>query len=351
MMTLYDEVGLSRQATADEIKQAYHNFVRLLHPDAVRDPALQVLAEAQLKRINAVFDVLNDAKRRTEYDAHNDQGQATELVVAQYARTRPPTMAGSSVWGAAVVVALLVLIWIAAGPPESAGRAHAAEAPIADPIKRSVELASIVDNTAAPMPVEVAQQLRQLRRELRAAQNEQRTARVELAAEADSANAEVNAPSEDDDDPTPAPPLVSSLGSKMTQTRAPTPAGLPPQSSLIGTWLYAQRAGEAPKKDWYPPDYIELKIQPLADGVAGRYQGRYRVGDRPISPEVRFHFESKAASGKGEALSWTGANGAKGEIRLRQTSALTLQVDWTTTEPGRVPSLTAGSSLLVRSPQ
>ncbi|MEI9900582.1 MAG: J domain-containing protein [Hyphomicrobium sp.] len=73
-MTLYEEAGLNRGATAEEIRHAYHNIVRLLHPDSLQDPELRTVAEAQLRRINAVFEVLNDPKRRAEYDLRLELG-------------------------------------------------------------------------------------------------------------------------------------------------------------------------------------------------------------------------------------------------------------------------------------
>ena len=122
------------------------------------------------------------------------------------------------------------------------------------------------------------------------------------------------------------------------------PRHSPPQPTLTGTWLYAQRPGDQPRRDWYPPDFIELKIQHSPAGIAGRYQARYRVGDRPISPEVRFRFE-----GSGELFHWFAADGARGEVRLKQTSPMTLLVEWNTTHPGSIPALVTGSSVLVKS--
>lgn len=51
-------LGLSPAATADEIKEAYRNKIRLNHPDRVHGlaPAFRALAEAETKKLNAAYE-------------------------------------------------------------------------------------------------------------------------------------------------------------------------------------------------------------------------------------------------------------------------------------------------------
>lgn len=65
MPDLYDTLGVSRTATADEIKKAYRKLARVHHPDAnAGDPK----AEERFKEISHAHDVLADPEKRKEYD-------------------------------------------------------------------------------------------------------------------------------------------------------------------------------------------------------------------------------------------------------------------------------------------
>src|SRR5258708_28623233 len=61
----YSILGVSRGATADEIKKKYRKLAAKLHPD--KNPGNKS-AESQFKEVNRAYEVLGDAKKRGLYD-------------------------------------------------------------------------------------------------------------------------------------------------------------------------------------------------------------------------------------------------------------------------------------------
>jgi len=66
----YDILGVSRKATAKEIKQAYRRLARKHHPDV--NPG-DKSAEAKFKEINQAYEVLSDPGKRKKYDRFGQQ--------------------------------------------------------------------------------------------------------------------------------------------------------------------------------------------------------------------------------------------------------------------------------------
>ncbi|HET9894741.1 MAG TPA: molecular chaperone DnaJ [Streptosporangiaceae bacterium] len=61
----YKALGVSKNASADEIKKSYRKLARKYHPDANKGDAV---AEEKFKEISEAHSVLADPKRRAEYD-------------------------------------------------------------------------------------------------------------------------------------------------------------------------------------------------------------------------------------------------------------------------------------------
>ncbi len=62
---LYEILGVSRSASADELKKAYRRLAKQYHPDM--NPGNKS-AEERFKELSAAFEVLSDPKRRAMYD-------------------------------------------------------------------------------------------------------------------------------------------------------------------------------------------------------------------------------------------------------------------------------------------
>ncbi|MGD0375494.1 MAG: molecular chaperone DnaJ [Streptosporangiaceae bacterium] len=61
----YKVLGVSKSATADEIKKSYRKLARKYHPDANKGDSA---SEERFKEISEAYNVLSDEKRRKEYD-------------------------------------------------------------------------------------------------------------------------------------------------------------------------------------------------------------------------------------------------------------------------------------------
>jgi DnaJ-class molecular chaperone len=67
----YDILGVSRTASADEIKSAYRKLARKYHPDATKnDPK----STEKFKEVQEAYDVLGEAGKRRNYDQFGEAG-------------------------------------------------------------------------------------------------------------------------------------------------------------------------------------------------------------------------------------------------------------------------------------
>lgn len=70
----YATLGVSREATPEEIKRAYRQLARELHPDANQsDP----VSEERFKSVTHAYEVLSDPQKRQRYDMFGDERAGT----------------------------------------------------------------------------------------------------------------------------------------------------------------------------------------------------------------------------------------------------------------------------------
>jgi curved DNA-binding protein len=65
---LYETLGVSSDATDDEIKKAYRRLARKYHPDINKTQE----AEDKFKEINAAYEILSNKEKRVQYDQYGD---------------------------------------------------------------------------------------------------------------------------------------------------------------------------------------------------------------------------------------------------------------------------------------
>ena len=65
----YDTLGVSHDATPEEIKRAYRKLARKFHPDVSKDPN----AETRFKELGEAYGVLKDPEKRASYDQMGSQ--------------------------------------------------------------------------------------------------------------------------------------------------------------------------------------------------------------------------------------------------------------------------------------
>lgn len=67
----YEELGVERTATPDEIKKAYRKLARKYHPDVSKEKD----AEAKMQALNIAYDTLSHKEKKAEYDDELDHPQ------------------------------------------------------------------------------------------------------------------------------------------------------------------------------------------------------------------------------------------------------------------------------------
>ena len=92
----YLELGVPRTASPADITDAYHQLVRLHHPDTRPPAALAAASDVALARIMAAYAILKDPDGRRDYDRQHPGARPGS-------RHHPPTP----------------LVWIGRRPPDS----------------------------------------------------------------------------------------------------------------------------------------------------------------------------------------------------------------------------------------
>lgn len=84
-MTHYDALGVGRDATSTEVRDAFRRAARAAHPDRNGEGSADRMA-----RVNEAWRVLGDAERRRRYDAELDEADRPAPATSPVPRPRPP---------------------------------------------------------------------------------------------------------------------------------------------------------------------------------------------------------------------------------------------------------------------
>ena len=69
----YEILGVSRDASKEDVKRAYRRLARKYHPDVNKEPG----AEERFKEINRAYEVLSEPETRARYDRFGEAGVAS----------------------------------------------------------------------------------------------------------------------------------------------------------------------------------------------------------------------------------------------------------------------------------
>ena len=87
MKNPYEVLGVSENATDEEIKTAYRNLAKKYHPDNYNDSPLADVAEEKMKEINEAYDRICDMRRNGSRSSSSSGSYGTN---SSYTRTAYP---------------------------------------------------------------------------------------------------------------------------------------------------------------------------------------------------------------------------------------------------------------------
>ncbi|MGA2186460.1 MAG: DnaJ domain-containing protein [Bryobacteraceae bacterium] len=377
-MDYYEELGVPRSASQDEIRRAWKRLARLFHPDLQTDPEMRETAELQMRRLNHILSVLTQSRERAQYDLMVDSEQSApvrwdeRLVRRHLFRELFRFDRKAAVWLACGVLisGILAAILLAnlhdGYTADRAGNADVAVATAPPSPDATASLESRIDQFRQKFPPPEPSPVRATvaaKRDRGMVQTPPAPAKPDVAPASKSVSSEArpeNRASEQRQAPAALPPPVARPAGQADLARAAEPAPSsptprPPEvmwpvraaSGLAGLWRYNPSKQTAQKPGLYAAEHVEVGISEESGVLYGYYTAHYLVPDGGVSPDVAFKFSGE--SGRDAATgTWSGMNGNRGEIRLRALSNNALEVVWVTTHMAHANSLASGKVTLSR---
>jgi hypothetical protein len=349
MMNYYEEFGVPKDASVEEIHQAYRTLARVLHPDGQTDEKLRAVAARQMKRLHEILDIFVDPGRRRAYD-ESLVAAAYPNVVGLHWNPRVPSagkfeLAQSALryWSWILMVCMILGsgYWYMTArvpdTPESAPKPNR----VFSTENRSGPLLQSVQSAAKHQVAEPTGKTRSL-------PAAEIAVREPSAVRSDSPRLPDIALSM----PVTLPVLPPAAASSAREPEVQAPGNKPAvesvaRASFAGEWFYVP-AIEKPDPHLYAPVEIELQLTEKGGILNGQYRGRYKIPDAAVPQDVVFQAQGKSSPGQSAALLWSSNDGANGEIDLNLVQPNLMKVTWWTTQLGRQPELSSGTATLYR---
>lgn len=376
-MNYYEELGVRQDASERDIRQAYRLLVRVLHPDVQTSDDLRQAAERQLNRLNEVLAVLTNEETRRAYDLEleqgtNPRGAATPIrppasravrvsplpgegSLSQLSGERSLTQFALKHW--TIILIGLVILSAATLSALLHGSESAVEVqtPGSQPPARRLVAARPAARTPGtqpllPGPRPAAHPVSTL--DTSAGQieapKEEEGLPVKPLLPALETPAAVSGSTDSRHIPEPmAEPRTNTAHGPAPARPSPSPA-LTPAPSFSGNWLYTTDLSPTQQNDGYRAIYVELMLTEREGTLHGDYRARYVVPDKAISPQVSFHLQGRTSSERKARVSWSSANGARGEAELNLSAPGIMDIRWWTIYSAEQSGLSSGSAKLVR---
>ena len=350
-MNYYEELGIGRNASNDEVRQAYKTLARLIHPDGQGDEKLRAMAELQMKRLNEILAILIDPENRRAYDDTLELGVArfqdqstAPLPLALPLRRKPgrqgalrdewlPLVVRHWFWVMIGALALVtVTVWYAV-PQRARVGAAVVNSARTEPADHSPTPASKPEHQGHRSANAVARQT-QVSAEAFSSRPPERPPQGQFA----------RMPAA----PTPEPVIAPDPAIPGMVTEAPKMQAQEGGSPFAGEWLYTPQVQEQKEPGGYRALYVEFVLDEQDGELVGTYRARYKVTNEAVSPVVLLYVRGKIQSGNQTNANWTSSTGAEGMLDLTLQGPGLLKVAWWTTKFGNQPALTSGNSLLIR---
>lgn len=355
-MDYYEELGLKRTASGQEIRQAYKVMARLVHPDGQADQQVQAMAQRQMQRLNEILAILTNEQSRREYDAGLGGAAAVAIVTppvrpvrwgkrpkaweaeAESWTARLPVWAQVAVrngfWISLALVLVCVGVWYI--EQDTGNSAHAGSTQEMRPAAAERPRATQAEAKREAAPAE-----RRNDEESTAVSAEDATAATASTAPLPVVTTE--------------PPVGKSAAESAVMEPAVSTAAAPAKqeapaemAGFAGNWLFVPDPAETIAPGSYPATYVELLLAEDRGQLMGRYRAHYRVADRAVSPEVSFQVQGVRPGGKSAHLQWSSLDGARGEVDMALVGPNLMTLSWWSTELGRHATLASGTAKLVR---